>query len=121
MQFRKLIAWQASMDLAEAVYVQTQAFPKDETFGLKSQMRRAAVSIAANIAEGQGRNHRKEFLQFLGIACGSFAELETYVELSRRMGMLAPDAEFDGLMDRAGKLLFMLRKSKATVEPARES
>jgi four helix bundle protein len=79
--YRDLIVWQKSMTLTKQVYSCTRSFPKEETYGLTSQIRRAAVSIPANIAEGQARNSTGEFLQFLGIARGSLAELETLTTL----------------------------------------
>ena len=75
--YEDLIVWQKALDLAEEIYRATRQFPKDELYGLTSQMRRAAVSIASNIAEGHERNSRGEFLQFIGHARGSLAELET--------------------------------------------
>jgi four helix bundle protein len=89
--FNDLLAWQKAMSLAEDVYRVTRAFPKDEIFGLTSQMRRAAVSVASNIAEGQARQTRGEFVQFLGHAKGSLAELETQTMLSTRVGLLTPE------------------------------
>src|SRR6478752_8675219 len=87
--FQDLIAWQRSLDLAEHVYQATRAFPKEEIYGLTSQMRRAAVSIASNIAEGHARQTRGEYIQFLGIARGSLAELETQTILAARLDMLS--------------------------------
>jgi four helix bundle protein len=80
------------MELVESVYRVTQAFPKQELYGLTSQLRRAAVSIPANIAEGQSRQHIKEYLNFLSIAQGSVAEVETEIEIAGRLGYIAPDA-----------------------------
>src|SRR5687768_4659595 len=86
MDYRHLIAWQKSMDLAEAVYTQTAELPLEERYGLTSQMRRAAVSIPSNIAEGQGRRSSdEEFVRFLQIALGSLCELETQIELAVRL------------------------------------
>ncbi len=85
--FRDSIAWQKAMDLSIAVYALTRTFPKEELFGLTSQLRRASVSIASNIAEGQGRLSTGEFLQFLGMARGSALEVETQLELSHRLGL----------------------------------
>lgn len=79
--YRDLIVWQKSTKFVTLVYKQTEKFPKSEMFGLTSQMRRAAVSVPANIAEGYARKHRAEYLQFLRIAYGSGAELETYLVL----------------------------------------
>jgi len=75
--YRELIVWQRAMQLVKEIYTLTKKLPKEELFGLSSQMRRAAVSIPSNIAEGQARSGAKEFAQFLSIAAGSKAELET--------------------------------------------
>ena len=87
--YRELKVWQESMDLSVRIYEITSRFPPEEKYGLTSQMRRAAVSISANIAEGQARRTTGEFLHLLGIARGSLAELETFLALSERLG-LAP-------------------------------
>jgi four helix bundle protein len=79
--FRDLRVWQSGMQLVVAVYGLTRNLPKSETYGLSSQMQRAAVSIPANIAEGRSRQHLGEYLQFLSIARGSLGELETYLDL----------------------------------------
>jgi four helix bundle protein len=84
--FRDLKVWQRSMEMAKAVYRLTQAFPKEEIYGLRSQMRRAAVSIPSNIAEGHGRLGTREYRQFLGIARGSNFELQTQLEIARSLG-----------------------------------
>ena len=84
--YRELIVWQKVMDLAESVYRLTCDFPRQETYGLTSQVRRSAVSIASNIAEGQGRSSTRDFLNFLSIARGSLCEMETQVLLAERMG-----------------------------------
>lgn len=83
---KDLIVWQKSLDLADAVYVLTREFPKEETYGLISQMRRCAISIPSNIAEGSGRKTMKDFRQFLAVAYGSALELETQLLLSQRFG-----------------------------------
>jgi four helix bundle protein len=82
--------WQKSMDLVEACYRASTAIPREERFGLISQMRRAATSVPANIAEGYGRWNVKEFARFLAIANGSLRELETHVVIARRLGYLSP-------------------------------
>ena len=87
--YKELEAWRLSMDLVEAVYKLTTSFPKEELFGLTSQMRRASISIPSNIAEGASRAGSKEFLQFLHIARGSASELETQLLLAERIGYLA--------------------------------
>jgi four helix bundle protein len=83
--YRDLVSWQRAMDLVEHIYRLTGTWPKAEAFGLTNQIRRAAVSIPANIAEGQGRNSPKEFVYFLGIANGSLREVETYLMLAFRL------------------------------------
>jgi four helix bundle protein len=82
--FKELTVWQEAMNLVEMVYQQTIILPKTEMYGLTSQIKRAAVSIPANIAEGNGRKSRKEYLQFLSIANGSIMELETHILILER-------------------------------------
>jgi four helix bundle protein len=82
---RELIVWQKAMDLVEAIYRATVEFPREEIYGLTAQVRRAAVSIASNIAEGQGRNTTRDFLHFLSIAQGSVKEVETQVLIAERL------------------------------------
>ena len=108
---RKLIAWQEAIRLVELDYRETASFPRQEVFGLVSQLRRSAVSIPSNIAEGAGRNSTKELAQFLGIASGSKAELDTHLEIAVRLGFIRADSEVFFLLDRVGKLLVGLRKS----------
>ncbi len=111
--YRDLIVWQKALDLAEKVYEATRKFPKEEIYGITSQMRRAAVSIASNIAEGHARHTRREFFQFLGIARGSLSELQTQVILAARLRMLDDEQESE-LNDRiaeVGRMLNALRKS----------
>jgi len=86
--FRDLEVWKIAMDLATECYRVTKAFPKDELFGMTSQIRRAAASIPANIAEGQGREHTKEFLHHLSIARGSLMEVQTHLLLAQRVDLL---------------------------------
>lgn len=87
---QKLEMWQKSMDLVEACYRISASFPHDERFGLLSQIKRAATSIPANIAEGYGRWNVREFARFLAIANGSLRELETHILIAKRLGYLAP-------------------------------
>ena len=89
--YKELIVWQKSMALVEVVYKLTTSFPDEEKFGITTQMRRSAVSIPSNIAEGAGRNSKKEFKNFLGIANGSLNELFTQLELSNRLGFSEED------------------------------
>jgi four helix bundle protein len=109
---RDLLVWREAMDLVEVVYRDTATFPNQETFGLTAQMRRAAVSVPSNIAEGAGRNSSGELVQFLGVACGSLAELETQLEVAVRLGYLKPNAESVIQSGRVGMLLRTLRKSR---------
>lgn len=90
--FRDLKVWQLAIDLVQACYEETKSFPRDEIFGITSQLRRAAVSIPANIAEGQGRHHTKEFIHFVGVARGSVMELETHLIVCERIGYLTSEA-----------------------------
>jgi len=85
--FQDLTVWQRAMELSVSVYELTRTFPKEETYGLSSQLRRASISIASNIAEGRGRMTEGEFRQFLGIAQGSTYEVQTQLLVARRLGM----------------------------------
>jgi len=111
--YRQLEVWQYGMQLAEDCYQVTRKFPREELFGLVSQIRRAASSIPANIAEGQGREHTKEFLHYLSLARGSLKELETHLILSQRVGLLA-ETNLEALLalsDRISRMLSGLRKA----------
>ena len=111
--FRDLLAWQEAMNLAVLAYRITSNFPKEETYGLTSQLRRASVSIPANIAEGQGRRLTKEFQQFLANARGSLLELDTHMELALRLGYIdkGQHAAVQGKIDEVGRLLNGLIRS----------
>ncbi len=102
------------MQLAKAVYQLTAEFPAEECYGLAQQMRRAAVSIPSNIAEGAGRNGAKEYLHFIGIARGSLAELDTQLQLAVMFDFTKPDHAAFELADRTGKLLTGLQKKWST-------
>jgi four helix bundle protein len=86
--YRQLEVWQEAMNLVTLVYQHTAKFPKEETYGLTNQLRRAAVSVPSNVAEGQGRRSTKEFLNHLSIARGSALEVQTQLEIARRLGCL---------------------------------
>lgn len=109
--FKQLEVWKRAMELTKEIYATTNNFPKEEMYGLTSQMRRAAVSIPSNIAEGYKRRNRGEYLQFLGIADASAAELETQIILSKD---LFPNTNFikaENLLQEVQKMLFsMIRK-----------
>jgi four helix bundle protein len=106
--FRDLSVWKKSMQMAVTVYRLTEGFPREEIYGLTSQMRRAAVSIPSNIAEGYGRLGSNEYKQFLGIARGSNFELQTQLEIARALGKgdakLVDEAE--GLSHEVGKMIY---------------
>ncbi len=105
--YRDLTVWQKSMDLVVAIYQTTNGFPSEEKYGIVSQMRRAAVSVPSNIAEGSKRGTRRDFCQFLTIAFGSGAELETQVEISKRLrfGKQEEFSKIDTLLDEVMKML----------------
>jgi four helix bundle protein len=83
--YRDLIVWQKAMDLVETIYRTTSTFPREEIYGLTSQVRRAAISIPSNIAEGNGRNTTRDYVHFLGMAYGSVKEVETQVLIAERL------------------------------------
>jgi four helix bundle protein len=112
--FERLDVWQKSIDFADLVYRITRALPDDERFGLTSQMRRAAVSISSNIAEGSSRFSNKDFVRFIEIATGSLFEVVSQSFLSRKQGFLN-ETDFKTLYSAAeeqGRMLSGLRKSK---------
>ncbi len=88
--YRELVAWQRAVDLVEHIYKVTAKWPREEAYGLTNQIRRAAVSVPANIAEGQGRSSRKEFAHHLAIAYGSLCELETHLIIASRLTYIDP-------------------------------
>ncbi len=102
-----LVVWQKSMDLAELCYEITRSFPKDELFGMVSQIRRCACSVPANIAEGHSRGYKKEFLHFLSISKGSLGEFETHLLLAERVGLMNKDqlTKPQALSTEVGKML----------------
>src|SRR5579863_476984 len=116
--YRELLVWQKAKALAVQVYKATEQFPKSETYGLTSQMRRAAVSVVSNIAEGQGRLTAGEFQQFLGHARGSLLELETQLEIACELNLLDQEV-YESLVQESyqvlgliNRLLDSLRKAK---------
>jgi four helix bundle protein len=106
---KDLEAWKEAMALAKEIYELTRDFPKEETYGLVSQIRRAAVSIPSNLAEGAARNSNKEFIHYLYVSLGSLAELETQLLLSRDLGY-AQNEEINERVERVRKLLLGLIK-----------
>ena len=120
-----LIVWQRAIELTVKIYELTRSFPKEEIYGLTSQMRRASVSVASNIAEGRGRLHRAEFRQFLGLAQGSVFELKTQLTVARRLGMgnCGTLDEAESLSEEVSKMLmaFIEKLDPATQELIAES
>ena len=108
---RDLLAWQKAMALVTEIYSATSCFPQQEMYGLMSQLRRAAVSVPSNLAEGHGRNSRKEFHQFIGHARGSLAEVETQIEIASNLGYLRRDRASELLVrvNELGRILTGLR------------
>ncbi len=116
LSYKDLSVWQKSMDLVEKCYRLTDNFPRIEEYGLKAQIRRASVSIPSNIAEGNVRHSSKEYCRFLAISLGSLAELETQIELGRRLGFVR-EVEEQALTKECqavGRMLNRLRRSIAT-------
>ncbi len=113
--FRDLVVWQRGVDLVRDVYLLTAKWPAEERYGLTSQVRRAAVSVPANIAEGQGRQGRAELRRALSIAHGSLCELETHLEVAKRLDFPDPDAT-DRLLDRTGEVGRLLRGLIASID-----
>jgi len=111
--YKDLIAYQKAYKLAFEIYQMTQKFPKEEIYGLSMQMRRAAVSIPSNIAEGYRRGSRREYVQFLRIAFGSYSELETQISLSADLKLLSNEDRvlLLELVDDVGRLLTKLISS----------
>jgi four helix bundle protein len=112
--YRELVVWQKSMELVVACYEMTRLFPRSEVFGLASQLQRAAVSVPSNIAEGSARQHTAELLQFLSVASGSLAELETHLLLAERLGF-ADSATVKELLSSAGEVGRMLQALKSSL------
>ena len=111
--FRDLTVWQRSMQLTVAVYKLTRDFPREELYGLTSQIRRSAVSLPSNIAEGHGRLNTAEFRQFLGVARGSNCELQTQLEIARALGYGNPKQieQAESLSNEVGKMIYSILAS----------
>jgi four helix bundle protein len=117
--YRDLDAWKQGMELVEDTYKTSVSFPKSELYGLTSQLRRAAISIPANLAEGHSRRTTKAYLNHVSVAIGPQAELETHIELSRRLGFLTPDdsARLATAASSVGRLLYGLHRALARTVP----
>lgn len=120
---KDLLVWKKSIDLVEQIYTFTKQFPKEELYGITNQMRRCAVSIPANTAEGSGRKNKAEFIQFLHIALGSASELETHLIISQRLGFLSSNS-YDEIMNALNEIIKMicgLINSLNSLNPTRSS
>ncbi|MFA5145959.1 MAG: four helix bundle protein [Candidatus Omnitrophota bacterium] len=114
--FRDLDVWQKSIQLVKRIYITTQKYPKEETYGLINQMRRAAVSIPSNIAEGKSRQSKNEYIQFIYISLGSASELETQITISKELEYIGKDTEKELLeeIDHTSRMLRNLIKGLRT-------
>ncbi|MFI5459017.1 MAG: four helix bundle protein [Isosphaerales bacterium] len=106
--YTDLVAWQKAMDLLESLYKVAREFPREELFGLTSQLRRAAISIPSNIAEGQGRNSSGDFRRFLSIAHGSVREVETHIHIANRLGYIE-DAQRQMILSQCAEVGRLVR------------
>ncbi len=113
---RKLNVWKSAIELAVETYDVTRAFPAEEKYNLTSQMRRAAVSVASNIAEGAARRTKKEFIQYLHVAQGSISELDTQLEIAYRLAYVTEErmASMGALMEKIDKMLTGLIKHQSS-------
>lgn len=112
--YKKLVGWQLADELAWEVYMLTDKFPKNEVFGLTSQLQRAVLSVPLNIVEGHSRNNRNEFRQFLRISLGSLAEVDYLIDFAHRRKYIT-DSEFDSVSQKrntCGRVLWKLMKSQ---------
>ena len=101
--YRQLLAWQKAVEFVSEIYRATQTFPREEMYGLTNQLRRAAISVPSNIAEGQARYSRREFYRFLTLARGSLAEIETQIRIAESLGYLT-SATAEILLSKAAEL-----------------
>ncbi|SRR6266478_633575 len=117
--YQELIVWQKAMDLVVLIYKTTASFPREEQFGLTIQLRKAAVSIPSNIAEGQGRNTPGDFLHFLAVARGSLQEVETQIIIAERLHYITSDKRdgFFVLSSEVGRLINGLSNSITPAKP----
>lgn len=111
MTHKDLNVYKLSLDFVTEIYKLSEQFPKSESFGLTSQIRRAAVSIPSNIAEGSGRNSTKDFIRFINISSGSLSEVETQIEIAKRLGYIIEIEEIKGKITSLQKMLYRLKES----------
>ena len=115
--YRDLVAWKKAMELVTEIYELTRKFPREELYGLTNQLRRAAVSVPSNIAEGQARFSQKEFHHFLSHSRGSLVEIETQILISRNLGYAHPK-ECENILDATAELGKILNGLIAAIKPA---
>jgi four helix bundle protein len=115
--YKDLLAWGLAMDFVTEIYRATEVFPRDELYGLRSQLRRAAVSVPSNIAEGQARFSKKEFHHFLSVSRGSLVEIETQLMISQNLGYLTP-LQVSPLLQRSAQLGKVLNGLIASIKSA---
>jgi len=115
--YRDLIVWQKALRLVTEIYRHTKSFPKDEIYGLTSQIRRSSVSIPSNIAEGYGRNSTQDYIRFLRIANGSLFELQTHLEIARNLDFLSYE-KFTELYDLSREIERMLSSLLKKITPS---
>ena len=113
--YRDLLVWQQSIELVTRIYAATRSFPKEELYGLTSQIRRACVSVSANIAEGHARDYRKEYLQFLSISLGSLAEVQTLLFIAQKLSYLS-EGDFAEMYDMADKNFKMIKNLQRSLK-----
>jgi len=116
---KDLDVWRAAIDVARDIYELTKAYPKEERYGMVSQMRRSAVSIASNVAEGAARQGKKEFIQFLYVAVGSASELDTQIEISK-VAKLVDAGRLDAVQTQVTRVTMMLRGLIRALRPSTE-
>lgn len=119
---KKLNAWNKGMELVQLVYEATRAFPATERYGLTGQIRRASVSIVANLAEGSARRNPREYLHFVQIAAGSASELDTLLEVGHRIGLLAQNTwrKLDARLAEVDRLLFGIHRYLRQLLPTKQ-
>ena len=113
--YRDLLVWQKSMDLVTEIYRLSKSFPQDELYGLSAQIRRSAVSVPSNIAEGYGRQSKQDYLRFLKMASGSLYELQTQIEISQKLSYISKD-DYEVIFNRAKEIERMLSSMIRKVE-----
>ena len=111
--YKDLNIWKRSIKVVEDIYKITKNFPKEEIYGLSSQLRRSAVSIPSNIAEGAGRNSKKQYIQFLNIALGSIAEIETQLIIAKRLNFYTNDEQLEKLSVIRSKTINLMKYLKS--------